>query len=136
MGWAGPARRQRLIDHWRTALPANRFIEVDYEDLTRAPEPAILRIIAACGLPWHDACLRPEIQSAGGEDTKQMADPAADLPHLGRALATLRTLAGAPARARRCEVRAVTGWNWTQVPPDRDCTEELHLAGKTRRTGR
>ncbi len=51
---------QRLIEHWRSVLPADRFIEVDYEDLTRAPEPAIRRIIAACGLAWHDACLRPE----------------------------------------------------------------------------
>jgi tetratricopeptide (TPR) repeat protein len=51
---------QRLIDHWRSVLPSDRFIEVDYEDLTRAPEPAIRRIIAACGLAWHDACLRPE----------------------------------------------------------------------------
>src|SRR6516164_5930187 len=51
---------QRLIDHWRSVLPADRFIEVDYEDLTRAPEPVIRRIIAACGLEWHDACLRPE----------------------------------------------------------------------------
>jgi len=51
---------QRLIDHWRSALPADRFIDVDYEDLTRAPEPVIRRIIAACGLAWHDACLRPE----------------------------------------------------------------------------
>jgi tetratricopeptide (TPR) repeat protein len=51
---------QRLIDHWRSVLPADRFIEVDYEDLTRAPEPVIRRIIAACGLAWHDKCLRPE----------------------------------------------------------------------------
>ncbi|MGA8489382.1 MAG: sulfotransferase [Terriglobales bacterium] len=51
---------QRIIDHWRSVLPADRFIEVDYEDLTRAPEPVIRRIIAACGLAWHDACLRPE----------------------------------------------------------------------------
>jgi tetratricopeptide (TPR) repeat protein len=51
---------QRLIDHWRSVLPVDRFIEVDYEDLTRAPEPVIRRIIAACGLAWHDACLRPE----------------------------------------------------------------------------
>jgi len=51
---------QRLIDYWRSVLPADRFIEVDYEDLTRAPEPAIRRIIAACGLAWHDACLSPE----------------------------------------------------------------------------
>jgi Flp pilus assembly protein TadD len=51
---------QRLMEHWRSVLPAHRFIEVDYEDLTRAPEPVIRRIIAACGLAWHDACLRPE----------------------------------------------------------------------------
>ena len=51
---------QRLIDHWRSVLPPDRFLEVDYEDLTREPEPTIRRIIAACGLEWHDACLRPE----------------------------------------------------------------------------
>ena len=51
---------QRLTDHWRRVLPADRFIEVDYEDLTREPEPVIRRIIAGCGLPWEDACLRPE----------------------------------------------------------------------------
>ena len=51
---------QRLIDHWRSVLPSDTFIEVDYEELTRAPEPVIRRIIAACGLAWHDACLRPE----------------------------------------------------------------------------
>jgi Sulfotransferase family len=42
-------------------LPATRFIEVEYEDLTREPEPTIRRIIAACGLAWDDACLRPEL---------------------------------------------------------------------------
>ena len=51
---------QRLVEHWRSVLPADRFIEVDYEELTGAPEPAIRRIIAACGLTWDDACLRPE----------------------------------------------------------------------------
>ena len=51
---------QRLTDHWRSVLPADRFIEVDYEELTRAPEPVIRRMIAACGLEWNDACLRPE----------------------------------------------------------------------------
>jgi len=51
---------QRLVDHWGSVLPADRFFEVDYEDLTRAPEPGIRRIIAACGLAWDDACLRPE----------------------------------------------------------------------------
>ena len=51
---------QRLTDHWRSVLPAERFIEVEYEELTREPEPVIRRIIAGCGLGWHDACLRPE----------------------------------------------------------------------------
>jgi Flp pilus assembly protein TadD len=51
---------QRITDHWREVLPADRWIEVDYEELTGAPEPVIRRIIAACGLTWHDACLRPE----------------------------------------------------------------------------
>jgi tetratricopeptide (TPR) repeat protein len=51
---------QRVTDHWRRVLPPDRFLEVDYEELTREPEPIIRRIIAACGLGWHDACLRPE----------------------------------------------------------------------------
>jgi len=51
---------QRLIDHWRSLLPSDRFLEVDYEELTRSPEPVIRQIIAACGLSWNDACLRPE----------------------------------------------------------------------------
>jgi tetratricopeptide (TPR) repeat protein len=51
---------QRLMDHWRSVLPADRFLDVDYEELTRTPEPVIRRIMAACGLVWHDACLQPE----------------------------------------------------------------------------
>jgi hypothetical protein len=51
---------QRLTDHWRRVLPADRYIEVEYEALTRDPEPIIRQIIAACGLPWHEACLHPE----------------------------------------------------------------------------
>jgi len=51
---------QRLVNHWRNVIPEDRFIDVDYEELTRAPESVIRKIIAACGLPWHDACLHPE----------------------------------------------------------------------------
>jgi tetratricopeptide (TPR) repeat protein len=51
---------QRLTGHWRQVLPPDRFIEIAYEDLTQAPEPVIRRIIDACALPWHDACLRPD----------------------------------------------------------------------------
>jgi hypothetical protein len=51
---------RRLTDHWRRVLPGDRFIEVEYEELTREPEPVIRRVIAGCGLPWEDACLHPE----------------------------------------------------------------------------
>jgi hypothetical protein len=51
---------RRLTDHWRNVLPHDRYIEVEYEELTRDPEPTIRRMIAACGLAWNDACLQPE----------------------------------------------------------------------------
>jgi tetratricopeptide (TPR) repeat protein len=51
---------QRLADHWRRVLPAERFIEIDYESLTADPEPVARRIIEAVGLAWNDACLHPE----------------------------------------------------------------------------
>ena len=53
----------RIMAHWRRVLPVDRFIEVDYEQLVRNPEPAVRRLIAACGLPWDEACLRPEHNS-------------------------------------------------------------------------
>lgn len=51
---------QRLTRHWRAVLPADQFIEVEYEALTSNPDAGIRRIVAACGLPWNDACLHPE----------------------------------------------------------------------------
>ena len=51
---------QRLVNHWRRVLPVDRFLDIDYEELTGAPGPAIRRMIAASGLPWNNACLRPE----------------------------------------------------------------------------
>ncbi len=50
---------ERLTRHWRRVLPANRYLEVDYDSLTSDPEPAIRRIVDACDLPWSDACLQP-----------------------------------------------------------------------------
>lgn len=54
---------ERLTRHWRRVLPAQRYLEVDYERLTRDPEPAIRRIVDACGLSWNDACLQPHLKS-------------------------------------------------------------------------
>jgi hypothetical protein len=50
---------QRLMAHWRAVLPAERFIEVDYEVLVADPEPLTRRLVAACGLDWDEACLAP-----------------------------------------------------------------------------
>ena len=51
---------QRLMAHWRATLPASRFLDIDYETLVDAPEPAIRQLIDFAGLAWDDACLRPE----------------------------------------------------------------------------
>lgn len=50
----------RLAAHWRTVLPADLFVEVDYETLTSDPEHAIRTLVAACGVEWDAACLRPD----------------------------------------------------------------------------
>ena len=51
---------ERLTVHWRAVLPPGRYVEIDYETLTQAPEPAIRRIVASCSLAWDEACLAPE----------------------------------------------------------------------------
>jgi tetratricopeptide (TPR) repeat protein len=51
---------ERLAAHWRRVLPADRFVEVDYETLVETPEPEVRRLVAAAGLAWHDACLHPD----------------------------------------------------------------------------
>jgi hypothetical protein len=47
----------RLMAHWRRVLPADRFVEVDYEALVADPERHARRLITACGVEWNDACL-------------------------------------------------------------------------------
>lgn len=50
----------RIMDHWRTALPPDRFLEIDYEKLVTNREAITRQLIAFCGLDWRDACLQPE----------------------------------------------------------------------------
>jgi tetratricopeptide (TPR) repeat protein len=47
----------RLIAHWRAILPADRFLEVDYETVVADIAGEARRIVAFCGLPWDEACL-------------------------------------------------------------------------------
>jgi tetratricopeptide (TPR) repeat protein len=47
----------QLMTHWRAILPADRLLEVRYEDVVADIETEARRIVAFCGLPWDDACL-------------------------------------------------------------------------------
>ncbi|MDQ7078653.1 MAG: sulfotransferase [Robiginitomaculum sp.] len=47
-----------LAAHWRTHLPADRFMEVHYEDIIRDQENQTRRLLAFCGLDWEAACLQ------------------------------------------------------------------------------
>lgn len=47
----------RLIDGWEKRL-GDAWLTVHYEDVIRNPESTMRRIVAHCGLPWHDDCLR------------------------------------------------------------------------------
>jgi Flp pilus assembly protein TadD len=51
---------QRLMDHWRVTLQADRFFEVDYEAVVADPETQSRALVASLGLDWDPACLRPE----------------------------------------------------------------------------
>ncbi|HZT17873.1 MAG TPA: sulfotransferase [Dongiaceae bacterium] len=48
---------RRVMEHWQRVLPG-RVIDVTYERLVADPEGEIRRLLAACGLPWHEGCLR------------------------------------------------------------------------------
>jgi tetratricopeptide (TPR) repeat protein len=51
---------QRLMAHWRKVLPADRFLEIQYEELVADREPWTRKMIEFCGLEWDDACLHSE----------------------------------------------------------------------------
>jgi Flp pilus assembly protein TadD len=48
---------RRLMDHWRSVLPADSFLDVPYAELTAEQEGWSRRIIEFIGLPWNDRCL-------------------------------------------------------------------------------
>jgi tetratricopeptide (TPR) repeat protein len=50
-------RYERLMGHWYRVLPADRILDVRYEDVVADLEGQARRIIAHCGLPWNDGCL-------------------------------------------------------------------------------
>jgi hypothetical protein len=49
----------QMMADWRMAYPQG-FMDVDYEGLTRTPEPVIRAVLDYCGLPFDAACLSPQ----------------------------------------------------------------------------
>ncbi len=49
----------KLMEHWQAVL-GNRIVISDYQALVEDPEPNIRSLIDRLGLPWDDACLKPE----------------------------------------------------------------------------
>lgn len=43
---------ERLMAKWRALLPADRFVEVDYERIVHDFEAQARRLVMFCGLPW------------------------------------------------------------------------------------
>jgi hypothetical protein len=46
-----------LMRHWRSVLPDDRMLEVDYEEVVGDLEGQARRILAYCDVDWHDDCL-------------------------------------------------------------------------------
>jgi len=47
----------RLMQHWRSTLPADVLLEVPYEALVREPEQWSRNMLEHIGLPWDSRCL-------------------------------------------------------------------------------
>jgi hypothetical protein len=47
----------RVMRHWDEVMPG-RILRVDYEDVVADLEGETRRILAWCGLPWEEQCVR------------------------------------------------------------------------------
>jgi tetratricopeptide (TPR) repeat protein len=47
---------EAVMEHWRQVLPESVLLDVEYERLVEDFEPQTRRILAHCGLEWHEAC--------------------------------------------------------------------------------
>ena len=67
---------QGMIDHWRSVLPADAFLDVSYEAVVADLEGQARRLVAYCGLPWDDRCLefhrtRRPVRTASAAQVRQ-----------------------------------------------------------------
>jgi tetratricopeptide (TPR) repeat protein len=67
----------RVMDHWRKVLPADIFLDVQYERLIVDRESETRRLIGFTGLDWNDLCLQPEQnkRSIGTSSAWQVRQP-------------------------------------------------------------
>jgi tetratricopeptide (TPR) repeat protein len=54
-----------LMEHWKRVVPANRMLEIQYEEMVSSPEPIVREMLEYCGLDWSEECLRPEENRKG-----------------------------------------------------------------------
>jgi hypothetical protein len=54
---------ERLMAHWRSVLPPDRLLDIDYATLITERDTSTQRLLEGVGLPWSDACLCPERNS-------------------------------------------------------------------------
>lgn len=50
----------RIMEHWKSVLPPDRFIEIEYEELVEDQEGVTRRLIEFLGLEWDESCMFPE----------------------------------------------------------------------------
>jgi hypothetical protein len=48
----------RLMDHWRSILPTESFLDVQYEDVIKDLEGQARRLTSHCGLDWDAHCVQ------------------------------------------------------------------------------
>ncbi len=66
------------MKHWHRVLPG-KVLDVHYEETVTDLETQVRRILAHCGLPFEEACVRFHENTARGEDGELRAGPPADL---------------------------------------------------------
>jgi tetratricopeptide (TPR) repeat protein len=47
-------------DHWSAVLDPSRYLQVQYEELSRNPETVMRQVLKFCDLEFQEACLSPE----------------------------------------------------------------------------
>ena len=92
------------MKHWHEVLPG-KVLDVHYEETVTDLETQVRRILAHCGLPFEEACVRFHETQRAGQDRELRAGPPAALHRRARLLAPLReaprTLAGGVRRHHR-----------------------------------